>query len=203
MKKLVWLVSAMVVLCPVAANAQDVPAVPVPPQYRAMLDDALATGSDAEVDAVAKFIKRAEPASAAEVDKALAARKARRDAEAEQARIAELERKRGLLAGWKGEGQLGAFMATGNSDAVGVAAGISLTKEGQRWRHNLRVLNDYQRSNGVTSRNQLVAAYEPNFKINGRLFVFGLAQYERDRFQGYSKRVSVSGGVVAPSRVVP
>ncbi|MEM9055156.1 MAG: DUF481 domain-containing protein, partial [Pseudomonadota bacterium] len=37
--------------------------------------------------------------------------------------------------------------------------------------------------------------YEPNWKLNDRLFIFGLTQYERDRFQGFSARYVLSGGL--------
>ena len=42
---------------------------------------------------------------------------------------------------------------------------------------------------------QYLAAYEPNLVLSDRLFAFALAQYERDRFQGFSARYSVSGGL--------
>ena len=54
---------------------------------------------------------------------------------------------------------------------------------------------DYQRSNGVTSRNQQLAALEVDNKITPRLFIYGLGQYERDRFQGFSSRTTLSGGL--------
>jgi len=45
------------------------------------------------------------------------------------------------------------------------------------------------------TREQYLAAYELNYKINDRLFAYALAQYERDRFQGFSARYSASGGL--------
>lgn len=195
MTKTGLLASAAFILSSAAVHAQTADPAPLPTQYKTMLDDAVATGSDAEVDAVAKFIKRADPAAVAAVDSALAARKASQAKAAEAARLAELEAKRGLFAGWKGEGQAGAFQSTGNSSTTGVSLGLALTKEGEHWRHNLRALTDYQRSNGVTSRNQLIASYEPNYKFNDRLFAYGLGQYERDRFQGFNSRVTASGGL--------
>lgn len=47
----------------------------------------------------------------------------------------------------------------------------------------------------MTTREQFLASYEPNLKLSDRLFAFALAQYERDRFQGFSARYSLSGGL--------
>ena len=59
----------------------------------------------------------------------------------------------------------------------------------------MRVSADYQRSNGLTSREQYLASYEPRYQINGNLFAYGLTQYERDRVQGFDHRYAVSGGI--------
>jgi putative salt-induced outer membrane protein len=162
----------------------------LPDNLRSMVTDALASGSDAEIDAVAKFVKRSSPGDAAEVDALVADHQAKLAAADE-----EKKRNAGFLDNWSGQGQLGGFQSSGNSKTTGYSAGLSLKKEGLNWRHNLRVLADYQRSNGVTDRNNLLAAYEPNYKFNDRLFAFGLAQYERDRFQGFDSRFTASAGL--------
>lgn len=165
------------------------------PALRTMLSDAIASGSADEIAAVAKFVKRTAPAASADVDAALAehaARIARLEADKAAALRAH---NAGFFNGWKGEGQAGAYLTTGNSDTSGIALGLALTKEGDRWRHNLRAMTDYQRSNGQTTRSQWLASYEPNYKFNARLYAYGLAQYERDRYQGYSQRLTASGGL--------
>lgn len=45
------------------------------------------------------------------------------------------------------------------------------------------------------SREQFLFAYEPNYRIGDRLYAYALGQYERDRFQGFSSRISASGGL--------
>jgi putative salt-induced outer membrane protein len=54
---------------------------------------------------------------------------------------------------------------------------------------------DYQRSNGRTSREQYMLAYEPRYTVNGDLFVYALGQFEKDRIQGFTSRLSASGGL--------
>jgi len=37
--------------------------------------------------------------------------------------------------------------------------------------------------------------YEPRYNVNRDLFVYALAQFEKDEFQGFTSRVSTSGGL--------
>ena len=175
----------------IVAATSSVPAMAeLSPQYLTLLNDAIASGNEADIATLAKYLRQASPADAAQIDSILAAR----SAEIAAAREAKLN-DAGFFDNWKGEGQAGAYLSTGNSKTSGVTVGLGLTKEGVRWRYNFRALADYQRNNGVTSRNQMLIALEPNYKFNDRLFAFGLAQYEKDRFQGYTSRETLGGGL--------
>ena len=162
-----------------------------------MIDAALATGDEAKVRTVIELAKTTNPDDAAELDAILAAFETDLAAAAEAERAAEEEavRSAGFFENWSGKGELGAFTSTGNAENTGITASLSLKKEGIKWRHKLSGRADYQEANGVTTREQFLAAYEPNYKINDRLFAYALAQYERDRFQGFSARYSASGGL--------
>lgn len=169
----------------------------LPEPVKAMIDAAIASGDATKVATVIDLAKQTNPDDTAELDAIhqgfkdqLAAEQAAKAAEKEEA-----IRTAGLFENWSGKGELGAFRATGNSSNTGVTAALSLKREGIDWTHKLRGRADYQRNNGVTSREQYFLAYEPNFRLSDRLFVYGLAQYERDRFQGFSARYAVSGGV--------
>ena len=162
-----------------------------------MIETAIATGDAAKVAAVIAVARSSFPEDAAEIDELEAGwklAKAERDAAAEEARVAKIENA-GLLELWSGEGELGGFQSSGNTDSVGVAASLKLKREGIDWSHRLRARVDYQRQNGVTSREQYLFAYEPRWQFDDRLFVYGLAQYESDKIQGFSDRYAVSGGV--------
>ena len=104
-------------------------------------------------------------------------------------------RSAGLFQNWRGKGEIGGSRSTGNSSDIGVSAGLTLERRGIDWRHKLSAQGDYQRSNGTTTTEQFRFAYEPSYTINDGLFAYGLSQYERDRFQGYAHRVSLSGGL--------
>jgi len=158
--------------------------------YRALLSNALASGNEAEIATIAKYLRQASPADTAEID-AMIAEHSTQAAAAKEEKL----RQAGFFDNWKGEGQAGAFLTTGNSETSGVTVGLALTKEGLRWRFKFRALADYQRDNGETSRNQILVGFEPNYKFDERLFAFGLAQYERDRFQGFTARETLGGGL--------
>nr|WP_246333024.1 DUF481 domain-containing protein [Sphingomicrobium lutaoense] len=169
----------------------------MPEPVREMIDAAVATGDPAKVSVILDLARQTNPEERAELD-AIAARFAEQQAAraaAEAKRKQEEIREAGMLERWKGRGELGAFRATGNSNDLGVTAGLKLKREGIDWRHKLSGLVDYRRSDGSTTREQFLAAYEPHYKIEDGLFAFGLAQYERDRFQGFAARTTLSGGL--------
>lgn len=169
----------------------------IPPAVDAMIDAAIASGDEKDVAAIAKFAKQTNPDSGKAIDAKLSAFYTAQAAKAAAAAAADAAAKAdaGLLENWRGTGELGAFRSSGNSSNTGITAGLNLTREGNKWTHNFRALADFQRSSGVTIREQFIAAIEPHYNVNDRLFIYGLAQFERDRFQGYSARYAASAGV--------
>ena len=169
----------------------------LPEGVRAMIEAAIERGDKAKVDAVIEVARETHPDDLTEIDTLYAAfEQTQRELAAarEAAKLRDI-RNAGLLENWSGKGEVGAFRSTGNSDNTGLTAGLQLTRTGIDWTHKLRGRADYQRTNGVTSREQFFAAYEPNFQISERVYAYGLAQYERDRFQGFLSRYSISGGL--------
>ncbi|MDQ8754946.1 DUF481 domain-containing protein [Sphingosinicella sp. LHD-64] len=170
---------------------------PIPPAVQAMIEDAFENGTDAEIDAVVKYARRAFPTQAVVLDNRLAERTAARQA-AEQARLAA-ERERLLTAGlfdnWTGRGEVGASRSTGNTDNLGIYASLNLTREGVNWRHAVRASAEVQETNGVRTQERLLFAYEPRYKVSDRLSTYGLIQGERDPLLGYDARYSASLGL--------
>lgn len=173
----------------------------LPDSMKSILDTAIASGNDTEVKIAFKLVKATNPDDLAEIEtleKSYIDQNAIKLAEAQAVAKAEEDAKlaeAGFFDNWTGTGELGAFRSSGNSSNTGVTIGAKLTKEGEKWRYNFRAIADFQRTNGVTTREQYLAAIEPNYKINDRLYAFGLGQYERDRFQGFSARYTASGGL--------
>jgi putative salt-induced outer membrane protein len=172
-------------------------AAELPDPVRAMIEAAMETGDKDKVAAVVEAARATNPDDLAEID-AMKVEFDRRQAElaaAEAAAEREAIRQASLIENWSGQGQIGAFQSSGNTDSIGVTAALALEREGIDWTHKFNGAVDYRRTDGRTSREQFQAAYEPRYQMNERLFAYGLAQFERDRRQGFSARYSFSGGI--------
>lgn len=194
------MLARLILFCAVfALLAAPAPAAaePLPRPVRAMIDAAIATGDDAKVATVLDVALATNPDAADEIGRIREGWQDRREKSAEEARLAREEKIRsaGPLDLWSGEGQLGAFHSSGNNDAAGLSAALNIQRKGIDWIHILRASADYQRSNGTTSREQYFAAYEPRIQVSERLFGYGLAQFEHNRFQGFDARYALSGGL--------
>lgn len=161
----------------------------IPPPIRAMLDAAIASGNEGEVTTIVKYARAADPASGDAVLRIADAWRAVR-AKDREARIGRA----GWRDLWTGRAEVGGFSTTGNTQTAGLTGLIDLNREGLEWRHKLRAQMDFQRSLGITTREHYLAAYEPNWKLDSRRYVYGALQYESDRFLGYSDRYSASAG---------
>lgn len=161
----------------------------IPPTIKSMLEAAMQSGSENDVATIVKYAKNADPESADRVVKL--ASDWRRD------RLAKAQRRlqeAAFLDLVKGHAELGGYVSQGNTNNVGLTAALELRREGLEWRHKIRGKADYQESLGVVTQERYLAAYEPNWKFDDRAYIYGAAQYESDRFSGFSDRISVSSG---------
>ncbi|MEG8055883.1 DUF481 domain-containing protein [Sphingomonas faeni] len=171
------------------ANAPDPQSVMIPETIRAMLDAALEAGNEADVNTIAKYARAADPLSG---DAVLAiAEKWKADRAAQRTQVI---RQASFLDLWSGKAEVGGYLTTGNSDTAGGTAVLDLNREGLRWRQKFHAQADYQSNQNITTREHYLASYEPNYKIDDRAYIYGVAQYEGDRFLGYFNRYSTSIG---------
>lgn len=168
---------------PFALQAQSVRAEPLPAGVDAMLD--AAAGDAAAMKTVGDMAKKAFPAAAKDID----AQVATLAAKAEAGRVARLEQQ-GLSEGWSGEGQAGVFNSTGNTQSTGVAAGVKFAKDGVHWRNTVVAQADYQRQDGIVTKERYFLGYDGNYNITPRLYAVGLLSWERDRIAGFTSRFS-------------
>ncbi|MFN4135516.1 MAG: YdiY family protein [Novosphingobium sp.] len=190
----------------------------LPDGVAAMIDTALASPDRSEAEAVIRTAKRALPDLEAAIDAHVAQWSAIRQAAimpaspaaaagslspdnkqdaAAAAAAAAAETGPALAAAlkWTGEGEAGAFVNTGNAPGIGLVGAFKLRVEGDNWRVATNARADYQETAGLVTREQYRFSAEPNYKFNDRSYVFGLGQYEKDRFQGFASRYSLSGGL--------
>ncbi|WP_228243970.1 YdiY family protein [Porphyrobacter sp. GA68] len=192
---------------PIAALCFPAPAAAqLAEPVRAMVEAAIANGDPAQIEAVVAIARQTQPEGHAEIDalyQAWVEARQRAEAETDSAtpatKLAAAEPEAPAQAQqptrWSGRGEIGAFRATGGSNDIGASGAINATWQGDRWSHKLSGRADYQAANGRTTREQMLLAYEPRYTFSDRLFAYGLAQYERDRVQGFAARYALSGGV--------
>jgi putative salt-induced outer membrane protein len=173
-----------------AAAAAALAASNVPAPLKLMLEAAIESGNENDVAIIVKYARTAAPDSADQLVKIAADWRDARTKKA-QAKIRSAD----FFALVKGHAELGGYVTTGNTENVGIAAAMELKRDGLQWRHKLRLQGDYQESLGITTRERYLAAYEPNWKFDDRAYLYGAAQYESDRFSGFSDRVSLSSGI--------
>ena len=172
-------------------------AVALPPAARALLEEAMQKGSPESFAAVEKLARDTYPDGAAQIDALTAensakiAEKKAADARAKADELAAAS----FLDNWKGEVDLGGSYTTGNSNALAIYGALKLNKEGLRWRHAFSGRVDYSKSGGILSTDKDTAAYQPQYKINDRLYIYGLGQFDRDRILGFSYRFTESAGI--------
>lgn len=169
----------------------------LPQPVRAMVEAAIATGDPGKVDTVIAIARQTNPDGVAELD---AMKASFDDAQRERAASQAAEREHrirtaGLLGNWSGRGEVGASRSTGNTSNVGLALGLRLERKGIDWQHLITASADFQRSNGRTTSEKYVASWEPRYNLGKRAFAFAISQFERNPFQGYDGRYSVSGGI--------
>lgn len=185
--------AALAMLWALAVPAQ----ASLPDPVRAMIDAAIASGNEGDVETVAKLARATNPDEAEAIDLIVADfRSARAKAKEEEAahareKLAQAE----FWQNWKGEGQLGATLSSGNTDSTGLSAGLALNRKGVDWTHKVRAQADYQRTNGRTSVERFLVEVEPQVRMGDRAFAFGLGRWEHDPILGYDTRWNASGGV--------
>ena len=161
-----------------------------------MIAAAYRTGDDKTIEAVVGVAKATFPDQVAEIDRlaagdaAMLAGTRREEQEREQQRIASAT----FFEIWKGELEAGASRSTGSSRTFGAYASAKLARDGLNWRQRLSGRIDYQETDHVTTTERLIAAWQPSYKFDDRLYGYGLAQYEHDRSLGYDHRFTASSG---------
>jgi putative salt-induced outer membrane protein len=175
------------------------PSVPpkLPDEVQAVIDAAIEAGDPQAISAVMRFTKQTNPASVSQIDALNAAYQAKlAEKQAREARErAERLAAASFLELWKGEIEAGASRSTGNTDNLGLYGGVKLEREGLKWRNRVNARADFQRTSDVTTTERVSASWQPNYKFDDRLYAYGIAQYEHDRFLGYSNRYTSGGGI--------
>ena len=185
-------IATLVVAAPPNPNA-----VALPPAARALLEQAMDKGTPESFAAVEKLARTTYPDGGGQIDAIAAentakvAEKKAADARAKADELAAAS----FLDDWKGEVDLGGSYTTGVTDSIALYGALKLNKDGLHWRQAFSGRVDYAKSAGVLSTDKDTAAYQPQYKISDRFYVYGLGQFDRDEILGFSYRFTESTGI--------
>lgn len=96
--------------------------------------------------------------------------------------------------GWSGQAALGILATSGNSETTNANAYLELAYDLDRWHHLGRLAAAGADSEGETTAERYKAGYKAKFDISEHNYLFGLINYEKDKFSGYDRQISETIG---------
>jgi putative salt-induced outer membrane protein len=98
-------------------------------------------------------------------------------------------------ADWSGKGEVGAALASGNTETENVNAKLELQNELDKWRHSFGLTGVYAADSDETTGQRWEVYGQSDYKFSERNFWFGAARYEDDRFSGFDYQATLSTGL--------
>ena len=89
---------------------------------------------------------------------------------------------------WSGKVGLGYLAASGNTESTTFTGNFEVNRDGERWHHQLLGKAFGKTDDKVTTAEAYKAAYEFKFDLVKRIYLFGLLDYNKDRFSGYEQQ---------------
>jgi putative salt-induced outer membrane protein len=99
------------------------------------------------------------------------------------------------LADWTGRGDLGASMATGNSENQAASANLEMKYKDDAWQHTFGLSGNYGNDGDETTAQRWEARGQTQYAFTPRAYAFGAARYDDDRFSQYDYQATLSGGL--------
>jgi putative salt-induced outer membrane protein len=181
-----------------------------PPGLEDMLKTAVAKGDEAAFDTMVAMALETWPSSRVDILTVasgiqanwLSASYRQEVASAEQAAI-EAEKKsraRGIIwyldpSLWNVTAQLGASTSTGDTDEQSIAFGLAMSREFDKWEHDINLDFDFARSRSTTTRRRLQARLNTLYKAWEGIYVANYLEVDFNRFSGFDYRVLDSLGL--------
>jgi len=175
---------------PVSAN--------LPEPVRAMIEAAREGGDATTLENIVRVARQTNPGADAEIDALLVIATptlsiAAVTLPADRLLLALSEITPPII--WSGEGELGGFLTTGNTESFGGSISFKLSRSQGAWKHSLAGRGDYQETGGVLTREFVQLAYKADWKVSDTAYAYGLISYERDRLAGFYGRGSTGAGL--------
>jgi putative salt-induced outer membrane protein len=102
-------------------------------------------------------------------------------------------------SGWSGTTSLGYAATTGNAETSSLTAGFNVGLLAGRWRHEFtanafRATGDTNSGESSTTGERYNLAYQGNWELSERSYLFGRVNFDRDRFAGIRRQFSQTVG---------
>jgi putative salt-induced outer membrane protein len=98
-------------------------------------------------------------------------------------------------ADWKGKGEAGLVMSSGNTDAQSGNLKLSTAREGEKWKNQFGLAALYSSDEDGATAQRWEAVTQQDYNFSSRTFWFGAGRFEDDRFSGFDYQATVSTGL--------
>lgn len=98
-------------------------------------------------------------------------------------------------ADWSGKGEVGAVLASGNTETKSGNVKLGLTRVANAWTHKLGFAAVYGSDDIGTTAQRWEFVEQSNHQFNAHNFWFGGLRYEDNRFSGFDYQASLSTGL--------
>lgn len=95
---------------------------------------------------------------------------------------------------WKGDAAVAFTQSAGNTDSENLAARANATHEKGDWRKIFHLEGANESVEGVRTKEKYYGSFKAEFDLTERSYLFGLAEYTKDRFSGFDYEAALSGG---------
>ena len=95
---------------------------------------------------------------------------------------------------WSGTAALGILATSGNSDTTNANLALGVNYDRERWHHEAQFAAAGADTDGVSTAERYKAGYKARWDITERDFLFGLVDWEKDKFSGYDQQISEAFG---------
>lgn len=99
------------------------------------------------------------------------------------------------LAQWSGKGDVGASIATGNSENQAASANLELKNRVDQWQHTIGLAGNYGNDGNTTTAQRWEVRGQTQYDFAPRAYAFGAARYEDDRFSQFDYQATLAGGL--------
>lgn len=86
---------------------------------------------------------------------------------------------------WIGNVGIGVVVTGGNTENKSANSNIDITRDLERWRHNLHIDSLFTADEQGATAEKYFASWQSDYKLSERDYVFGYASYDDDRFSAF------------------